>query len=370
MPLAEVTNRGQDAEHSRGTRTEEGTLERELTPDDLETLRQLHDAGLIDLDALQASEPDTPAAQEWTYEHVRAHMRGVQDLAQSTTTERLRYLRFLEEHDAAPVDLRPPDRDSWLAHVQHRRVHEDVTGAALNHYRKALRSLLNALDVPIWPSLGQEYDETYNAWTLPPDDVVSRFWTDVDHIREQTRMDYLATTYAYVYHLGFHTGIRPPSEIVALDLDDVDFSGRRLRVTEQKKDRTRLLEDVPPFVLTAPNAKSVKNYIDHHRPKVDTGDSDALFLNSQGERFHARSLRKQLSRIGKTIWPDFRPYTMRRWFATQLLIATDLNVYVVAEKLGDKVATVEDHYLDRARARARMGDDHHLPRFDRRGGDT
>lgn len=334
-----------------------------LSTEDAEMLLKLQDAGLLNLDGLEEIETQNPRLTEWTYEELRRHMLGVQDLAESTTDERTRYLRYLETHEEAPVKLRPPNEGTWLQHVMHRRQHDDVSGAALNHYRKTLKSFLKFLGVPIWECLNTSYKETTATWTLPPDDLVQRYWTDVEHIRANTRDDYLAHTYAYIFHFGFHTGLRPPSELANLSLEDIDLDEGRIIVTEDKKSQQRLLEDVPAYVMTAGNAKSLRLYIEHWRPKVDTGKSNALFLNSQGERWDKCALRNQLSKIGKTLWPDFRPYTMRRWFATQLLIATDFNIYVVAQKLGDKVSTVEDHYLERAKARTEMGSEHQIPRM-------
>lgn len=334
-----------------------------LSTEDAETLLKLQDAGLVDLDGVDELGTENPKLTEWTYEGFRQHMLGTQDLAESTTRERVKYIRYLENHESAPVELRPPVEDSWLEHVTYRRRYEDVTGAALNHYRKSLKSLLKFLDVDVWGCLDSRYKESSKAWTLPPDDLAARYWTDVDHLRNHTRSRYLAYTYAYIFHFGFHTGVRPPSEIVNLDVGDLDLGNRRIIVSEEKKNNRRVLEDVPAYVMTAGNAKSLRLYLEHWRPKVDRGVSDAVFLNSKGERFNKTALGQQLSKIGKTLWPDFKPYTMRRWFATQLLIATDFNVYVVAQKLGDKVSTVEEHYLERAKARSRMGDEHHLPRL-------
>jgi integrase len=345
------------------TANPEPNVQLTLSTEDAETLLKLQDAGLVDLDGLDELGTENPKLTDWTYEGFRQHMLGVQDLAESTTRERVKYIRYLEDHEGSPVELRPPREGSWLEHVTYRRRYEDVTGAALNHYRKSLKSLLRFLELDIWECLNSRYKESSQAWTLPPDDLVPRFWTDVDHLRANTRSDYLAHTYAYVFHFGFHTGVRPPSEIAHLDVGDVDLDNPRIIVSEEKKNNRRVLEDVPAYVMTAGNAKSLRLYLEHWRPRVDQGKTDALFLNSKGERFNKTALGNQLSKIGKTLWPDFKPYTMRRWFATQLLISSGFNVYVVAEKIGDKVSTVEDHYLERAKARSKMGDEHHIPRL-------
>jgi len=334
----------------------EPNVQLELSAEDAETLERLREAGLIDLQGIEQSSPD-PQLTEWTYDEFRKHMTVVQKLKArtsqgraSTALNRVRYVKFLENHDAAPVQLRPPDEASWLDHVQYRKEVEDIAATALNQYRKALKSLLKFLGMDIWTSLDKPFEETKPHWTLPDDATVRRFWMEDLH-----ENDYLAATYAHMFHFGFHTGVRPPSEIVALDVDDVDVANRRLVVTQVKKNGERLLrEDVEPFVLSASNSKSLKNYLDNWRPRVATGDSDAFFLNTNGERFSVQCLGADLSELGKQIWAPFTPYTMRRWFATEYLIANDFNVYAVAEQLGDTVATVERHYLEKARARAAM----------------
>lgn len=112
--------------------------------------------------------------------------------------------------------------------------------------------------------------------------------------------------------------------------------------------------DVEPFVIHTRNCKSLWNYATHVRPQVDRGDDPAFFLNSEGRRFNPTKLGIDLGRLGRQVWPQFVPYTMRRLFTTRFLIQNGFNVYVTAQRLGDTVATVEKHYLEKARARAAM----------------
>lgn len=333
----------------------------EISAEDLDILLRLRAAGLLNLDGLDYL-THNPRLQDWTYEAFHRHMRADQDLRPKTARCRVRYVSALEEGRVGlPVELRPPSEQSWLEHVYDRR-EDGATGSALNHYRKALRSLFRFLGTPEWPCLLRSYDEPEPQWTLPADDLVRQFWT-----KRLSRHPYTAATYAHIFHFGFHVGVRPPSEICALDVDDVDFDAGRIVITEVKKgDQRRAIEDLEPFVLTAHNSKSLWNYYTHHRPKVDRGRSRAFWLNHDGRRYNPDHLRTRLAKAGRKIWPEFCPYTMRRWFATQLLVASGLNVYVVADRLGDTVATVERHYLDRARARTAMRGQYHLPRL--RGG--
>lgn len=340
----------------------EGTFTFEELSKVLELIRK----GAIDVDGIDSIPTLDPILTDWTYEQFEQDMLAAQGHADSTAYNRCKYIRFLESFEEAPVELRPPDEESWIEHVAVRRAN-GATGAALNHYRKALKSLLKFLDrragheVPMWRSLNSQFTEAKPVWTLPPDELVPKFWlTD----RWEGVDPVMGMTYSYIFHYGFHMGVRPPSELAVLDVDDVDFEGRRVIVTEPKKGgNRRLVENVPKYVLSSPTSKSLRNYVDHWRPKVDAGTSDALFLNGHGERFSVRSLGNNLSQLGKRIWPKFKPYTMRRWFATQLLISSGFNVYIVAQALGDTVATVEEHYLDAAKARAAMDGQGHLPRL-------
>jgi len=333
-----------------------GEVSVDLSAADLETLLKLRDAGLIDLDGVQIPSQD-PQLLEWTYKEFERHMVSVQKLravsAQgrpSTAKNRVRYIRFLEEHDVVPVELRPPDEETWIEHVHYRREEEGVVGTALNQYRKALMSMLKFLGVDEWGSLKQPYEELEPHGTLLPEDVVPCFW--LDELHEDS---YLAAVYAHIFHFGFNTGVRPPSEIVALDVDDVDCDARRVTVTEVKKGgKQHDIEPVETFVLDGPNSKSLKNYLENWRPFVDDGESDAFLLNSKRRRFNVRLLGHKLSELGKEVWPRFQPYTMRRWFATTFLIDSGFNVYTTADRIGDTVQTVEAKYLDKAKIREQL----------------
>lgn len=352
--------RGQQDSQPLRTETDEtsdpNSVSVDLSAEDLETLLKLRDAGLVDLDGVEIPSQN-PQLLDWTYEEFERHMVSVQKLRAvttqgrpSTAKNRVRYVRFLEDHDIVPVDMRPPDEETWIEHVHYRREEEGATGSALNQYRKALKSLLKFLGVDEWDSLREPFDELEPHWTLPPEEIVPRFWLEELH-----EDPYLAATYGHIFHFGFNTGVRPPSEIVALDVDDVDFDARRVTITEVKKGgKKRDLDNVEGFVLDGSNAKSLKNYLENWRPKVDDGSSNAFFLNTEGERFNVRALGHSLSELGKEIWPQFQPYTMRRWFATTFLVDSGFNVYVTAERIGDTVSTVESRYLDKAKVREEL----------------
>jgi len=337
-----------------------------VTNETFAILERLHKAGIIDLGQTLVQTNEKLIA--WTYEDLQRDMIAVQKLRptkidgrESTVGCRLRYLRYLEQHPAAPVQLRPPNERSWLDHVAYRLQDEGASGSALNHYRKALKSL-NAYLGLHWPSLNKRFEEVGAHWSLPPDDLVPRFWGEAVH-PDKPNNRYLNETLRHVFHWGFWGGTRPPSELSALNLSDVNFRERTVTVTEPKKGgRKRDLVDVEPFVVTASNGKSLWHYATYVRPNVARPDSVALFLDENGDRWHPNKLGNALSEAGKAIWPDFIPYTMRRWCATKRLIDSGFNVYHVADWLGDTVATVEKHYLAKAEAKAGMKGQFHARR--------
>lgn len=326
-----------------------------VTPETYAMLERLHKAGVLNLGqtVLQIDEKLT----SWDYDDVLKHMIAVQGLRRkklngrdSTALCRLRYLRFMEQHPVAPVQLRPPSEESWREHVAYRMQEEENPFAALNQERKALKSFLAALDLN-WPSLDTSFEEIPPHWTLPPDELIPRFWETTYYPDDP----YMNATIQHVFHFGFWAGIRPPSELCALNLADLELAQRNVWVTEIKKNgKRRELGPLEPFVATASNGKSLKHYVEYVRPKVARPDSEALFLNAKGNRFHPNDLGPRLSECGKRVWPAFTPYTMRRWCATTRLIDTGFNVYHAAEWLGDTVATVERHYIEKARARSAM----------------
>lgn len=118
------------------------------------------------------------------------------------------------------------------------------------------KSLLDFLG-PSWLSLQEKYDEVPTHWTLPPDEWIAKFWNEAVCV-DDPRNSYLNDTIRHLVHSGSWGGNRPPSELAALNLSDVNFKERSVIVTEIKKVcRKRVLNDVEPFVVSVPNGKGL-----------------------------------------------------------------------------------------------------------------
>lgn len=345
----------------------------EIPAEEADKLLKLQEAGMIDLPGLKKPEQD-PRLVEWTYEELAEYLlierpqRRLKPGTVETTEDYLRFLangprrRWTQEIPPPPtMSLRPPREKGWLAIVRH-YLEYGKDGKTLNNHRLSLKRLLEFLGIPEWESLKTNFPEPFVKPAIPPDKLVPEFWKPDT---ERSSDPYMNAMWRAVFHFTFHAGLRPPSELADLELPNVDFERDRITYYEKKKDNWRY--DVPfePFMVSATNGPSLRWYVEHVRPEVDVGKSDALFLTKKGEAWSHRYFGKCMSEVGKRVWPKFTPYSTRHWFATQFLIANDFRVYPTAKRIGDTVSVTEKWYLDEARARSEMDRKFRMPRFRR-----
>lgn len=128
--------------------------------------------------------------------------------------------------------------------------------------------------------------------------------------------------------LLYATGMRV-SELVAVDLDDVNYAERLVRVRGKGKK-----ERIVPFGRKA--EESLTRYI-RARHEINKGDIDekAVFLNYRGQRLTTRSVERivdryiQLTALRKRI----SPHSLRHSFASHLL-SRGADLRVIQELLG------------------------------------
>ena len=160
----------------------------------------------------------------------------------------------------------------------------------------------------------------------------------------------------------YSTGIRV-SELVGLNLDDLDFTGEALRVRGKGK-KERL---VP---LGSHAMGSIKKYTDMLR--TDPRFSDAmdphqaahpLFLNKHGKRLSSRSVRRKLDKYLRQagLDPSISPHTLRHSFATHLL-DNGASLRDVQEMLGHQSLSTTQVYTHLTSQRMRDAYDSAHPR--------
>lgn len=125
------------------------------------------------------------------------------------------------------------------------------------------------------------------------------------------------------------TGIRE-SELVGLDLDDVDFEHRSFTVTRKGGDEAVLF-------FNTQVGDTLQEYLEI-REQVDAcpGHEDALFLSSQRKRISVRALQnliKKYATVAAPLKKRLSPHKMRSTFATNLYRNTH-DIYLVSDSLG------------------------------------
>jgi integrase len=136
---------------------------------------------------------------------------------------------------------------------------------------------------------------------------------------------------------AYQIGWRVPSEPCAMIVDNVDFDNGILTVIEPKKHRRERPLILDETLMYDHRRKSLKNWIDHWRPKVANHHSgNALYLRPDGRPITDEQFRSLLSKkvkpahlqirkeLGLTNWDDKRyiyyPNQPRHWVGTGKIV--------------------------------------------------
>jgi integrase/recombinase XerC len=155
-----------------------------------------------------------------------------------------------------------------------------------------------------------------------------------------------------LFELLYATGLRV-SEAAGLDLEDVDFSERLVRVTG-KGSRERIV----PFGETAGDALRAylpsRAALRHRAGGPARGTDEPLFVNARGGRLTPRSMARLLKRRLRAagLPAEISPHALRHTFATHLLQA-GADLRAIQELLGHASLSTTQKYthLDAARLR-------------------
>ena len=114
----------------------------------------------------------------------------------------------------------------------------------------------------------------------------------------------------------YSTGIRV-SELVALNMDDVDFLGEVVHVRGKGKK-----ERIAPIGSSA--LQTIQHYMEYRNKRAQSNgnfDAKVLFVNKHGQRLSTRSVRRKMDKYLKIagLDPAISPHTLRHSFATHML---------------------------------------------------
>jgi len=143
-----------------------------------------------------------------------------------------------------------------------------------------------------------EYDQVKKLLETPPADS----WLGA---RDRAIMETL-----------YGTGVRV-SELVALNIEDVDFLGEVLHIRGKGKK-----ERIAPIGSSA--LQSIQHYMEYRNRRAQNNgnfDSKVLFVNKHGKRLSTRSVRRKMDKYLKMagLDPSISPHTLRHSFATHML---------------------------------------------------
>ena len=146
------------------------------------------------------------------------------------------------------------------------------------------------------------------------------------------------------------TGIRV-SELVGLDLDDLDFALNSFIVT--RKGGNQAILYFPEEV-----ASVLQAYLAHRREMTPLpGHENALFLSMQNQRISVRAVQVMVKKYALQVAPlkkRLSPHKLRSTFGTNLYHETG-DIYLVADVLGHSdVNTTRRHYAAMSDDRRRM----------------
>lgn len=155
----------------------------------------------------------------------------------------------------------------------------------------------------------------------------------------------------------YSTGVRV-SELVDLNLADIDFVGEALHVRGKGKK-----ERITPIAPTA--LAWIKRYMELRRadPRSQTFNTEAVFVNKHGQRLSTRSVRRKLDKYLAIcgLDPSISPHTLRHSFATHLL-NRGADLRAVQELLGHQSLSTTQIYTHVTAARMKQAYDEAHPR--------
>lgn len=134
------------------------------------------------------------------------------------------------------------------------------------------------------------------------------------------------------------TGIRV-SELVSINVDDVDFKNGCFKVTRKGGNQVMLYFDDE-------TARALAEYLDERKDRGNYELASPLFLSMQGKRISVRSVELMVKKYARIASPlkKISPHKLRSTYGTMLYDETG-DIYLVADVLGHKdVNTTRKHY--------------------------
>jgi integrase/recombinase XerC len=158
----------------------------------------------------------------------------------------------------------------------------------------------------------------------------------------------------------YSTGIRV-SELVALNMDDIDFLGEVVHIRGKGKK-----ERIAPIGSSA--LQVIQHYMEYRNKRAQNNsnfDTKVLFVNKHGRRLSTRSVRRKMDKYLKMagLDPSISPHTLRHSFATHML-NNGADLRSVQELLGHQSLSTTQVYTHLTTSKLKEAYDNAHPRSD------
>ena len=267
---------------------------------------------------------------------------GAAGISESTRRAYATDLRdFADWYGDAPldqVDVRV--LSDYTADLGRARPGGKLAPATISRRLSAVRSLLrfslgrdHVPDVPLAPRRGRRLPDAPKTGEV--DDLLDAFDAEGGVLGLRNRA---------LLELVYSAGLRS-SEVVGLDLADVDFEQERVHVRHGKGAKDRV---VP---LGEEASHWISRYLREARPELARGAADSLFLSTRGRRLDTSTVRRLMP----------HPHRLRHAFATHLLEG-GADLRVIQELLGHSSLSTTQIYSHVSAKRLRRVYDRAHPR--------
>lgn len=185
-----------------------------------------------------------------------------------------------------------------------------------------------------------EYEEVKRLLNAPPTD------------------NWLGARDRAILEVLYSTGMRV-SEIVALNMEDVDFLGEVIHIRGKGKK-----ERISPIGSSA--LQAIQHYIEFRNRRMQNDsnfDGKVLFANKHGKRLSVRSVRRKMDKYLEIagLDPSISPHTLRHSFATHML-NNGADLRSVQELLGHQSLSTTQVYTHMTTSKVKEVYDHAHPR--------
>lgn len=259
----------------------------------------------------------------WTFDEFELFLRRYERLGASTIRKRLAHLRFMadRERHVLPVVLDGSREDlvnSFCAYVTAREEIEECDWGALSNDHKAIRNLGRFPGIPsdVWPTAPTRTSHE-DLWLPSPEQVY-----DLLHANYGAKNSFQNAHIRYLLAANFGYGLRAPSELHSLRVQDLDADHHILVVTEPKKSGRRRRLVVEPSWLCCGSKRL--GLADNLKWRARTkSQTDAFFARKDGSPYPSKEmLAKDLNAAVKPLFPWYHPYLGRHWSVNAQLVET------------------------------------------------